>query len=152
MGGLVACGGDDDSDGGSSPTPEPLISANVSGSAAGNDFVAEYGVSTVLESGTVSTTIGSGPLGCGDLTSGVPPDGVYVTIQIPEATVGVASETFFMFSVVSGSDLSGTGSNAGTVEVTAVSEETIAMDVDYADTVDNEAYSVSGDFEATRCP
>ena len=132
---------------------EPLITANVGGSADGTDFTATFGVSTVLESGTVATVIGSGEVNCGSIDStSLPPSGIYVNIQIPEAIVGVASESFFSFSIIEGGDLTGGGSNTGSVEVTAVSDTTIAMTVSYSDTISETLYTVSGDFEALRCP
>jgi hypothetical protein len=131
---------------------EPLITTNATGSADGESFDASFGVSTVLDSGTVATVIGSGEINCGSIDdTGLPPSGIYVNIQIPEAVVGVASETFFSFSIVDGGDLSGGGSNSGSVEVTALSDTTIAMTVSYTDTISEKTYSVSGDFEAVRC-
>lgn len=143
---VVGCGGD----GG---PPEPLVTANVTGSADGTNFTPTFGVSTILESGTVTTIIGTGELNCGSITSPTPPpDGFYVNIQIPEATVGIASNWFFSFLIIEGGDVSSGGSNQGSVEVTAVSSATIAMTVAYSDTVNGVDYAVNGDFEAVRCP
>lgn len=131
---------------------EPLVTSDVTGMADGIDFDAAYGVSVELDSGTIATVIGSGEINCGSVEGGLPPKGVYVNIQIPEAVEGVASEVFFSFSIIEGGDLRGGGSNTGSVEVTSLTDTTIAMTVSYADTIDGTSYAVSGDFEAIRCP
>ena len=132
---------------------EPLVAtSNLTGSVNSQEFIPEFGVSVILESGTVATVIGTGEIHCGSPTSNnLPPSGTYVNVQISEAVVGVASEKFFSFSVIDGGDLDGGGSSNGSVEVTAVTEETIAMDVSFSDTVGDTSYAVNGQFEAIRC-
>jgi hypothetical protein len=122
-------------------TPLPLIVANPA-----------YGLVTELASGTVVIVLGSDPIGCGSLDSASPPEGVIVQVQVPEAKVGVPAKHFVMFQVFSGGNGSGGGSGAGSVELTKVTETSIALKVDYAATISGKSYQLKGDFEAERCP
>ena len=144
---LIACGG-----GGSEPGV-PMIVSDGTAVADGESFIPVFGVSTVLDSGTVVSAMGTGELHCGSIeASRPPPSGLYVNVQIPDAVLGVPSEHFFSFNIISGGDVDGGGSNSGSVEVTAVSDTAITLSVDYTDTVGEKEYALSGTFEFARCP
>ncbi len=134
------------------PEPVEVISADLVGTADGNELTAVYGVTNTLDSGTVSIVIGTGKLNCGSQARERPPgNGTYLNLQIPNAVTGIPTEHFFQFIVIDGGDLNGRGSGGGTVEVTAVTEESIAVTVDYDELLGDATYQASGSFEVVRC-
>lgn len=140
---LGACGGGEPG--------EPLLSSTGGGSVDGKAFTPQFGVSRVLSSGTVDSVLGTGEINCGNL-SNQPASGIYVQVQVPEAKLGVPAKHFVHFSVVSGDSLSGGGSGGGSVEVTGLTETTIALSVDYDATIGSHHYTLAGAFELKRCP
>lgn len=142
---MVGCGG-----GGG----EPLVQSNVTGTVDGVDLGAAFGISVEREVDGVTdvvTMIGSGEINCGSIDNALPPEGVYVSIQLPAAVEGPASSASFAYWTVEGNNFDLTSSGGGTVTVTSVTDATIAMDVDHSATIDGVDYAVSGQFEAIRC-
>jgi hypothetical protein len=132
--------------------PVEVVSSTLTGTIDGSALTAVYGVANTLDSGTVSIAAGSGKLNCGSQSSNNPPgSGVYVNVQIPAAVVGVPEEHFFQFYTISGNDLMSQGSSEGMVEVKAVTEGTIAIDVDYAQDLGGSTYQVAGELEVVLC-
>jgi hypothetical protein len=137
---------------GSDTEPVEVVSSTLSGSIDGSTLSAVYGVANTLESGTVTIAAGSGKLNCGSQASANPPgSGIYVNVQIPAAVVGVPEQHFFQFYTISGGDLSSQGSSDGMVEVLAVSEGTITIDVDYAQDLGGSMYQVAGELAVVLC-
>lgn len=132
--------------------PVEVVSSTLTGTVDGSALTAVYGVANTLDSGTVSIATGSGKLNCGSQSSNNPPgSGVYLNVQIPAAVVGVPEEHFFQFYTISGNDLTSQGSSEGMVEVTAVAEGTIAIDVDYAQDLGGSMYQVAGSLQVVLC-
>lgn len=132
--------------------PIEVLSSTLVGTVDGEPLSAVYGVANTLDSGTFTIAAGTGKLDCGSQTSNNPPgSGIYMNLQIPGAVVGVPTEHFFQFFVIAGSDLNSRGSGGGTVEVTSVTEESIAVTVDYDEVISEASYQASGSFEVVRC-
>jgi hypothetical protein len=77
---------------------------------------------------------------------------VIVQVQVPEAKVGVPAKHFVMFQVFSGGNGSGGGSGAGSVELTKVTETSIALKVDYAATISGKSYQLKATSRPSAVP
>jgi hypothetical protein len=142
---VMGCGGEDG---------VPVVSSSLSGSALGTTLSGVYGVALTNDSGELAVAIGTGEVHCGSLDSlNPPPSGTYLYIDVDDSAVGFydTSSTFIVFYVISGDDADGHGANVGTVEITAVSEETVSMTVSYTEDDDGDIYQASGSFEVERC-
>jgi hypothetical protein len=145
---LVACGGG----GGDELNPTPLTRASGQGSVDGRVFTLAFGASQVMKSGTVNSVLSDQDLDCDAFQMTSPPDdGYWVQVQIAKAELGVASRNMVMFSDFA-HDLLGAGSSTGTVEVTELSDAVIGLKIAYADTIQNVAYALDGEFGVSRCP
>ncbi len=135
-----------------STEPVDVISSTLTASADGATIDPVYGVANTLDSGTVSIAAGSGELNCGSQKSPNPPgSGIYLNIQIPVAVVGVPDEHVVRFFTIDGDNFSSIGSGAGTLEVTAVTEESIAVTVNYDEDLNGAIYQASGSLEVVFC-
>jgi hypothetical protein len=150
-----ACGGDNTN----SDPPQPILAVNGTISAAGRGVVPTYGVAAVKKTGTHGIIVSDASIGCAavdaEYTSrNMPAPGTYMSVAVPSFDRGVTERAFVYFIVISehGSDLSGGGSNAGTVEVVDSTDTTVTVRIDYHATLSDGDYAVSGDFTVTRCP
>jgi hypothetical protein len=144
---LVACGG-----GGEEPNPTPLTRASGQGTVDGRVFTLAYGASQVMKSGTVSSVLSDQVLGCEAFQMTEPPDvGYWVQVQVAKAELGVASRNMVMFSDFA-HGLFGAGSSTGRVEVTELTDAVIGLKIAYADTIQDLAYALDGEFGISRCP
>jgi hypothetical protein len=146
---LAACGGGDSGGGGA---PEPLLTANGTVSAGAQQVVPAYGASNVLKSGTVNIVFSDALMTCSTLTASTAPDGIYVQVQISSAAKGVPDRHMVVFTIISGGNVSGGGSDTGTVEVLDASDTLIVLRVAYQDVIEGVSYAVNGDFGVVRCP
>lgn len=138
----AACGGGEDA--------LPLLSGSVEGSYAGAAFTAENGFATMLD-GDPIIGVGDGPLHCGSPASSEPPEGRNVLIVAPAFEVGVYDDVFVnLYENVD--DFEAIGSNGGRLELTAVSDASVAGTITFELTNDeDEVFTVDGSFEITRC-
>ena len=142
---VVACGG-----GGSDP--EPLISGSLSASFDGKAFTPTNGFA-VIKGDYSYLIVGSGNLHCGSENSNSPPSGYGAIFQLDTFDVGVhASLLTQMYSNEGG--YHSTGTNSGSVTIAASTDMSVAgtLSYDYTDSDDGAMYSISGAFEAVRCP
>jgi hypothetical protein len=148
-----------DGGGANSGPPQPILAVNGSISAAGRNVVPAYGVAGLNKSGTAGVIVSDAATGCDALTAEytsrhMPAAGTYVAVGLGAFDVGVAAKSFVYFTVISaqGTDMSGGGSNAGTVEVRDATDTAVTIRVDYHDTLSDGDYAMTGDFSVTRCP
>jgi hypothetical protein len=141
--GLGACGGD--------ATGEPLLGGDVAGSYDGTAFVALNGFATETSGGTLVILVGTGPIACGSESASAPPTGHNAAIAAPAFTVGTYSNVFVNLYQNVGR-FEGTGSSNGTLTITAVTDESIAGEIAYTFTNDDdELYELNGTFEVVLC-
>lgn len=148
------------SDGGSSHEPGvPILSTSGTISLDGRNVVPGYAVAGSDKSGkSVGVLLSDAPMGCSALTadysgSNMPEAGTYVAVGIPSFDPGVVDKSLVYFTVVSkNGEVSGTGSNAGKVEVLDATDTAVTLKVDYRDSLGIGECVVSGDFSVTRCP
>lgn len=148
-----ACGSSESGNNISGP-PLPLLLADGSASVAGTPVALAYGAAKTLTSGTVNVELTDQEFNCSSFAMTNPPDhGTFIAVQVSSATLGPASKNFVDFSVFANGDYApvGGGSNAGTVEVMAVSDTAITVRVAYKDTIKNAELVLNGDFGVTRC-
>jgi hypothetical protein len=140
---LAGCGGD-------APDPLPILGGDVEGSYAGNPFVGEFGFATLYDDVPI-VGIGDGDLHCGSPRASAPPSGRNALIAVPEFAIATYSNVLVnLYENVD--EYTGYGSNAATVEITAVSPDAIAGTVSYDVTsAEGDRYSLAGSFEVTRC-
>ncbi len=146
-------------DGGGTDTsgpPMPLLTAQGTASVAGQPVALAYGASKVFAtSGTVLVAMSDIEMNCTTFAVTRPPNhGTFVSVEVPSADKGVASESFVSFDVFVNGDYAdvGGGSNTGTVEVLDSSDNTITLRVAYRDTIQNAELVLNGDYGVTRCP
>ena len=136
----------------SDPEPVKVVSSTLTGSVDGDELSAVYGVINTLDSGTVSIAVGTGKLDCSSQTNSNPPgSGIYMNLQLPELVTGTPSEHFFQFFVIAGGDLSSRGSSGGSVNVDAITPETVSLTVDYDELLDDASYRAMGSVEVVLC-
>lgn len=141
---VAACGGDD--------AGEPLIAGSLTASYAGTAFTPVNGYAT-LYNDSFLVVLGDGGIRCGsEKGGGEPPPGRTAVFEIGSFDVGVYSAFTQMFTNVG--NFEGVGSSTGgTVTISASSETSVAGEVSFAYTDDeNRMFSVAGTFEAMRCP
>lgn len=133
------------------PTGLPLVTTTVTGSYAGNAFTPAFGFVTVYQ-GANLIAVGDGPLDCASPALPDPPAGTNAAFTVPALEPGTYGNVFVnLYRNVGG--FTGHGSNAGTVTLTAVTAAAVTGSISYSDTDDVGAvYTLSGDFEITRCP
>jgi hypothetical protein len=156
---LLVCSACDGGGGASSGPPQPVLSVNGSISAAGRNVVPAYGVAGFNKSGTAGVIVSDAATGCDALTAEytsrhMPAAGTYVAVALGAFDVGVADDSFVYFTVITaqGTDMSGGGSNAGTVEILDATDAAVTIRVDHHDSLSDGDYAMTGDFSVTRCP
>jgi len=137
-----ACGGDDGGD--------PLLSGSVSGSYDGDAFDVAYGFATPYQ-GQILIALGDSNLHCGSQDAPNPPGGRSAAISVPMLEVGSYTSVFVqMFNNVG--SFEGVGANSGSVELTAVSAESVSGSVSFDYTDDqSRSFTLSGTFEVINC-
>jgi len=145
---LAACGG------GGGPEGEPLISGHVDFSIGSTTSDIKNGVAlpaSETSSAAFTVILGSGGINCDTAPGQFLPKGSYVTFD-PTTTMPMVYDDIFVsviHSTSSGYHLNGT---SGHVEVTSVSDTSVAGSIDHMDTDEEDgAIVVSGSFEVTRC-
>jgi hypothetical protein len=134
---------------GTSSPSEPLISGGVTGTYETSTFDIKYGVASAYQSGFV-ILLSSQSINCDSVTASEPPAGQGAVLSAPSLDVGQYSNLEVELIQNLGSFM-GTGSNKGSLEITASSVASIAGTIAYSDTIDGESYAVNGSFEVTRC-
>lgn len=134
---------------GTSPAGEPLISGTTSGSYEGDSFDIKFGVAAAYKSGFV-ILLSSQAINCASVTSSEPPAGEGAVLSMSSLDVNQYSGVDVEVIKNLGSFM-GTGSNNGSVQLTASDATSVAGTVTYADTIDSKMYSINGSFEVTRC-
>lgn len=139
---LCACGG--------GVSAEPLLSGSVTGSYEGSAFTAVNGFATV-SNGTPVILMGTGNLGCGSEEANSPPRGLNAAIGAPQLAVGTYENVVVqLYSNVG--RFESTGSNQGTLVITSVTDESVAGEITYSYTSDDEdTYTLMGTFEVVHC-
>lgn len=140
---LAGCGG-----GGGG---EPLVSGSATGEYAGAAFVADTGFAMVYQ-GDSLIGVGDGGLDCGSVEMPDPPPGTNAAIALPSFDLGTYSNVFVnLYHNVSGFE--GSGSNDGTVTITASTADVVEATVSYAYTdTGGRVFSLDGTFAVVRCP
>ncbi|MBL8623405.1 MAG: hypothetical protein JNK64_18980 [Myxococcales bacterium] len=129
----------------------PLVASTVTGTYAGDDFVAVNGF-VVMDQGRYLIGLGDGPLTCASATAPAPPAGTNAGISLATLDPGSYGSVFVNLYRNVGS-FSGHGSNSGTVTITASTATSVTATVDWSDTdTDGKMYRLSGGFEVSRCP
>lgn len=144
---LAACGGD-------GKEAEPLIAGSVEGSYEGRTFTAVNGFTAVLTQGSESQDViglGTGLLYCGIQDSNDPPNGRGVIIRVDELVVGSVQAAISIFETGSGGNYQARGS-LGTLEITSVTDTSVAATVAFTTEIEGQTYSANGTFEVLRCP
>jgi hypothetical protein len=139
---FTGCGGDD--------AGEPLIAGDLEASYDGDAFTPAFGFATLLDGGAF-IALGDGDVRCGSEQENEPPSGHTIAFGVEAFEVGSYSSVFVqMFDNVG--SFEGVGSNTGTVELTAVSDTSIAGSLDFSFTDDEgRTFSASGTFEVLHC-
>jgi hypothetical protein len=142
---VAGCGG------GGGGAGEPLMSGSLSGSYKGQAFTPMFGFAATNGANNL-VAVGDGPLNCGSVDLPEPPYGTNALISIPAFEVGsYSSRLVQILRNVGGFE--GTGANSGSVELTAVTADSVAGSVTYSYTDDQgQTYGLSGTFEVIRCP
>lgn len=139
---LTSCG--DDAAG------EPLVSGTLMGSYDGADFEPINGYASTYM-GQPFIALGTGPIRCGSEESPSPPPGYNAVVRAPDFAVGSYGSVFVqLYANVSGFE--GVGSNGGSLDITAVTADTVSGSIDYAYTDgDGRMFTLSGTFEVVLC-
>jgi hypothetical protein len=139
---FTACGGND-GDG------SALLSGSVTGSFEGTAFVVQSGVLGKTNGNDV-VALGTDGIDCASITASDPPKGHFASVFPHSLTVG--SQSGLVVTVYSNVDsFHGTGSSAGTLNITAIDEDSITADIAYTDTVNGKTYALNGTFQVERC-
>lgn len=134
---------------GTSSSSEPLISGAVTGTYEASTFDVKLGVAAAHGSGFV-ILLSSQSLNCDTVTAAEPPKGQGAVVSLPSLDVNQYSGVDVELIQNLGS-FTGTGSNKGSVEITASSAASVAGTIAYTDTIDDQPYAMNGMFEVTRC-
>jgi hypothetical protein len=130
---------------------EPLLSGSLAGEYQGRPFTPAFGFATPYQT-TNLIAVGDGPLNCASPERNDPPSGTNVLLAVPALEVATYSSVLVQVMQNNGSFYS-TGSNTGTVTLTAVTATSVAGSVSYNYTDgDGHTYGISGSFEVIRCP
>jgi hypothetical protein len=141
---LAACGG------GEGPG-EPLVAGSLTGEYKGAAFTPAFGFVTLYNGGNL-IGLGDGPLNCASPQRQDPPSGTNALFSLSTLEVKTYSSVLVQILQNHG-DFEGTGSNSGTITLTAVSDASVAGSVSYSYTDDaGQTYGLSGSFEVARCP
>ena len=141
---LAACGGGEGAG-------EPLVSGSLAGEYKGQPFVPAFGFATLYD-GSNMIALGDGPLNCASANRPDPPGGTNALFSLPTLEVKTYSSVLVDILQNKG-NFEGTGSNSGTITITAVSDTSVAGAVSYSYTDDaTQTYGLSGSFEVARCP
>ena len=141
---LAACGGGEGAG-------EPLVSGSLAGEYKGQPFVPAFGFVS-LYNGSNLIGLGDGPLNCGSPQRPDPPSGTNALFTLSTLEVKTYSSVLVQILQNKG-NFEGTGSNSGTITITAVSDTSVAGTVSYSYTDDESlTYGLSGSFEVARCP
>jgi hypothetical protein len=142
---LAGCGG------GGAGAGEPLLSGALTGEYAGESFTPEFGFAALYHDKPV-IALGAGPLNCASLTQAEPPADVNAVFQLPTFEVGSYSSVLVMIHYNRG-HYEASGSNSGSVTLSAVTDQSVAGSVAYSYTdEDAKPHGLSGSFEVIRCP
>jgi hypothetical protein len=136
---------------GSSEKGEPLLSSTVTGTYGDDSFTAVNGFAYEPSDTSKVIGLGDGPLNCNSPYKNDPPSGMMGGISLPSFEVGTYSGVMVTIYRNIGS-FEGKGTNAGSVEITASSAESIAGTVAYTDDYEGTALSLNGSFEVVHCP
>jgi hypothetical protein len=134
---------------GTSPAGEPLISGSTAGSYEGDSFDIKFGVAAPHGSGFV-ILLSSQSINCDSVTASEPPAGEGAVIGLPALDVNQYGSVDVELIKNLGSFM-GTGSNTGSVQLTASTAASVAGMVTYSDTIQGKAYAINGSFEVTHC-
>ena len=135
---------------GSGASGEPLLSGNVTGTYGDDTFTVVNGFAYDPSDTSNVIGLGDGPLNCSSPDKPDPPSGMMGGINLPSFEVGTYSSVMVTIYRNIGS-FEGKGTNAGSVEITASSAESIAGTVAYTDDSDGTALSLNGSFEVVHC-
>jgi len=136
---------------GNAAVGEPLLSGTVTGSYGDDSFAVVNGFAVDNTETSKLIGLGDGPLNCRSPDKPDPPTGLNAGINLPSFEVGAYGQVMVTVYRNIGS-FEGHGSNAGSVEITASSAESIAGTVAYTDTLDGVSLSLNGSFEVVHCP
>ena len=140
---FTACGGD-------GAVGEPLLAGTVTGAYGDDSFTVVNGFAVDNSDTSKLIGLGDGPLNCQSPDKPDPPSGMMAGIGLPSFEVGTYSQVMVTIYRNIGS-FEGRGTNAGSVEITASSAESIAGTVAYTDDSDGTALSLNGSFEVVHC-
>jgi hypothetical protein len=135
---------------GSGATGEPLLSGTVTGLYGDDSFTAVNGFAVDSSDTSKLIGLGDGPLNCQSPNKPDPPTGMMAGINLPSFEVGTYSQVMVTIYRNIGS-FEGRGTNAGSVEITASSAESIAGTVAYTDESEGISLSLNGGFEVVHC-
>jgi hypothetical protein len=137
--------------GGGSGAGEPLMSGSLTGSYKGQAFTPMFGFAATDGTNNL-VAVGDGPLNCAVVQASDPPYGTNALISIPAFEVGTYSSRLVRILRNLG-NFEGTGTNSGSVEIIAVTANSVAGSVTYSYTDDqSQTYGLAGTFEVIRCP
>jgi hypothetical protein len=140
---LVACGN------GSGSSGDPLLSGTISGSFEGDDFTPSFGFATLYE-GAPLIGLAEDDVHCGSESMNAPPRGNGVILSSFAFEVG-SHDAFVQVFRSAGGDYASHGSS-GIIEITAITDESIAGTVDFDSAGDGDlTYSAHGDFQVVNC-
>jgi hypothetical protein len=137
--------------GGSSEKGEPLLSGSVTGTYGEDSFTAVNGFAYEPSDTSKIIGLGDGPLNCNSPYKTDPPSGMMGGINLPSFEVGTYNGVMVTVYTNKGG-FEGKGTNAGSVEITASSAESIAGTVAYNDEYEGTTLALNGGFEVVHCP
>ncbi|MCC6337685.1 MAG: hypothetical protein IT380_27295 [Myxococcales bacterium] len=139
---LLGCGGG---------AATPLISGMVTGNYEGTMFTATNGFAAEREGKSSIIVLGTGNLNCASATAADPPMGNNGLISVASLTPGDFSNVSVQVMKNDG-NWESSGSNKGTLKITAADAAKVAGTITYSDDISGRAMALNGTFEVTRCP
>jgi len=144
---LAACGGDDG---------DRLLESDIAGVYEGDSFDPSYGFAQFIDHDNAFDAAGHVFLATGEFVcerdgSGRPNDGTFVTIGLPDFSAGSHESVIVGFSKFRAGLEVDRVQLTTHVEVTESDNNVVALEVAFAETVEGEAYSLSGRLTAERC-
>ncbi|MEW5737611.1 MAG: hypothetical protein AB1938_01730 [Myxococcota bacterium] len=128
----------------------PLLSGSVTGNYEGTTFTATNGLAADREGKSSVILLGTGNLNCASVTASEPPSGNNGLISVASLMVGDYSNVSVQVMKNDGSWQS-SGSNAGTLKITAADTAKVAGTITYSDDISGRPMALNGTFEVTRC-
>ncbi|GMU62592.1 MAG: hypothetical protein AMXMBFR34_43550 [Myxococcaceae bacterium] len=128
-----------------------MVSGSVTGNCEGTMFTATNGFAADREGKSSVILLGTGNLNCASVTASDPPTGNNGLISVASLMAGDYSSVSVQVMKSDG-NWESSGSNKGTLKITAADTAKVAGTITYSDDISGRAMALNGTFEVTRCP